>query len=210
MEESASLASACGSHHSVGRGLCSGICLNTRPIKQTISELLAVSQCWLTQRRAITLLKTRQGRLSHWSEPGVSRHRERRLIEARDHSDSPESPELRPPLTAAQCWTHAGTQEAWGVDGGGRLVRRWVSVLESVGETLRHSFTRCSRGAADVNSTRLGFMRWRFNRNRDAARFGALSETICRDMNLLDDLCAALSSNGTNSAVVHLNWIHWQ
>ena len=37
----ASLAPVCGSHHSVGAGLRSGISLNSRPIKQTISGLLS-------------------------------------------------------------------------------------------------------------------------------------------------------------------------
>lgn len=199
------------------RGLSSGICLNTQPIKQTISELLALSPCPLTQRRGNSLLSTRRKRLldlhfSHRTVPDVCSeptHREDCLKscthKVRDHSDS-QSYDSR----------HGGASIVVGCDGGGCLVRKQahVFVLASVPETSSHSFTRCSRGAVeslftDVSSARWGFTHWRFTRIIETQRVWGIVQKKCRHCrHMLDDSCATLSSNSTISAVKHLSWIH--
>lgn len=129
-----------------GRGLRSGICLNTQPIKQTISELLALSPCWLTQRRGITLMKTRQekafsralftlDRARHYSHL-LRTNTQRSLfklvhtIEARDHSNSQRprattqdmgvTSKDAPFIAPCDSWTMLGWRRDWGGWGGQR------------------------------------------------------------------------------------------
>ncbi len=84
----------------------------------------------VTQRRLFKLVHTIERKPESQSyDSRHGGHVQRRLLHT-------------PPLTAAQCWADAGTEEGGGGDGGGRLVRRQscASVLASVRETPRHSF----------------------------------------------------------------------
>lgn len=109
-------------------------------------------------------------------------------------------------LTAAQCWAHTGTEESWG----GGLWWRWM--FGNKDDLASLCWTQLGRrhvtvlwGVAQEQLTSIALVwDWRFNRVKEMQwGLGHYVEHATKYE-------SAGWFNNTHSALVHLNWIHWQ